>query len=247
MPGHTPTFAGTILAAARAYADDVVAGTFPGPEETVRMDDAVLDEVLGRGASDRAAGDDAGRRHPARPRPVARPRSRTARLTRIVRTRAELRAALDGVARPVGVVPTMGWLHDGHRALMRQARAADATHGRDDLRQPSPVQRRRGLHQVPAKRGPGPRDLRGRGCRPGLRTGGVGGLPAGLRHGRVGRRGRPAARGRRAAGSLRRRGDGRGHPVRPRRTPITPTSGRRTPSRSWSSARWLATWPSRPR
>jgi 3-methyl-2-oxobutanoate hydroxymethyltransferase len=43
--------------AAAAYAADVIAGTFPGPEQTVRMDDAVLDEVLGRGLSDRAEAD----------------------------------------------------------------------------------------------------------------------------------------------------------------------------------------------
>ncbi len=42
--------------AAVAYAADVVAGTFPGPDETVRMDDAILDEVLGRGAPDQPTG-----------------------------------------------------------------------------------------------------------------------------------------------------------------------------------------------
>jgi pantoate--beta-alanine ligase len=49
------------------------------------------------------------------------------RPTTVVRTRAELRAALVDAPRPVGVVPTMGWLHAGHRALMQRARAADAT------------------------------------------------------------------------------------------------------------------------
>ncbi|HET9083546.1 MAG TPA: pantoate--beta-alanine ligase [Candidatus Limnocylindrales bacterium] len=47
--------------------------------------------------------------------------------TRVVRTRAELRDALSDVARPVGLVTTMGWLHDGHRALMRRARDDNAT------------------------------------------------------------------------------------------------------------------------
>ncbi len=48
-------------------------------------------------------------------------------MTVVLRTRAELRDALAGAGRPIGLVPTMGWLHDGHRALMRRARAADAT------------------------------------------------------------------------------------------------------------------------
>jgi Ketopantoate hydroxymethyltransferase len=55
MPRHAKAYAHvreSILEAATAYAADVAAGTFPGPEQTVRMDDAVLDEVLGRGASD---------------------------------------------------------------------------------------------------------------------------------------------------------------------------------------------------
>ena len=55
IPKHARPYAyvrDTIREAAQGYLADVSAGTFPGPEQTVRMDDAVLDEVLGRGTSD---------------------------------------------------------------------------------------------------------------------------------------------------------------------------------------------------
>ncbi|HEY3523964.1 MAG TPA: 3-methyl-2-oxobutanoate hydroxymethyltransferase [Candidatus Limnocylindrales bacterium] len=57
-PKHAKAYAdlrGTILDAARAYAAEVVAGTFPTAEQTVRMDQSVLDEVLGRASDDRPA------------------------------------------------------------------------------------------------------------------------------------------------------------------------------------------------
>ena len=57
-PKHARAYAdlqGTIADATQRWMADVAAGTFPGPAETVRMDDAVLDEALGRHADDRAA------------------------------------------------------------------------------------------------------------------------------------------------------------------------------------------------
>ncbi len=59
VPRHARRYAdlrGTILGAITQYRADVEAGTFPGEAETVLMDPAVLDEVLGRSTADRADG-----------------------------------------------------------------------------------------------------------------------------------------------------------------------------------------------
>jgi 3-methyl-2-oxobutanoate hydroxymethyltransferase len=60
LPRHARRYAdlrGTILAAASAYRADVESGAFPGDAETARMDDAVLEGILGRSPLDSAAAD----------------------------------------------------------------------------------------------------------------------------------------------------------------------------------------------
>jgi 3-methyl-2-oxobutanoate hydroxymethyltransferase len=57
VPRHAAPYAdlrGSIADATARYIADVEAGAFPGEAQTVRMDDAVLDEALGRGDFDRA-------------------------------------------------------------------------------------------------------------------------------------------------------------------------------------------------
>ena len=173
---------------------------------------------------------------------------------RIVETKRELREALapDRAARSgrSASCPTMGYLHDGHVALLggRAARLRRRRH--EPVRQPGPVRARRGPRGLPARRRPRRGDRRRGRRRPRLRPRGRGGLPEGFAtavevegadRGPLRRPGAARARSTSAASRPSSRSCSTSS------APTSPTSARRTPSRRSSSAAWSPTSTSRSR